>query len=291
MRDPTELLNHIALKTMELKVSSREGGWRWREGITLFVFPEARCPRCENWIQTNRVWLVDEKWRKLLYCWHRDGTLVDPTKNIVHPHVNSVRRICVGDNDNPSTALFAGISPGNHYQSTEVFFWELGHDCPKVPKTNCDLCRARFVNVARLYGENSRPLCSQYCYDVAYMFRCWACFDELPFYDGHGRDGYCETCYMERTTPCGLCDGRVFNHDIRTLPTGEIVCASCAPNSFSRCSYCQAEHHNSLLDMARRCESCNRRLNGEIRYCACDCGCGNEVDSEGNFCNDCNDDH
>lgn len=307
MKDPTEILTTIASRVLEVKSTGRGGPWSFRDGVRLFINPEARCPDCEGWFPTNRVWLVDEPWNRLLDCWHMDGRKVDRAKEIIHPHVSG-RGICMGNNKSASEALFVGVTPGKHYFNTERWFWQLGHDCPKVEKDTCYSCGVKYpTRTGYKYGElQDKTICSMKCLIVVKLFRCWSCFGERPFYepDGNSLSRYCESCYLERTIACGSCSKRILKkYPYTTLPTGEAVCDTCRPDHYDNCRACEEEFLRTSLNDDRLCVRCENEIEEreeereeeeeeeeappDTYPCDCYCGCTHRVNEEGARCEDC----
>jgi len=239
--DSMELLLELGTKILDYSRSITKHGWSINPSIQVLVNPEARCPSCNAWVQTNRIWFVDEEDRKLRGCWevtpgamHKGMTAYDDT----HPHsTGPTGDICVGSNGSTIEALFSGISPGTHYASTERWFWHLGHDCPAYPPdVECSICKRMHPRIVTYqYGAGLR-LCGRECYQVACMFRCVKCSGPRDFYEPTDRERHCTTCFEEESVTCSYCNARVMNYRSGMVAeTTDIVCRRCIR---SRCRYC-----------------------------------------------------
>jgi len=59
--DSMELLLELGTKILDYSRSITKHGWSINPSIQVLVNPEARCPSCNAWVQTNRIWFVDEE--------------------------------------------------------------------------------------------------------------------------------------------------------------------------------------------------------------------------------------
>lgn len=266
MRDPTELVMTIVYKVMDYK-KVLSLGWSLRDGVKFFINPDVQCPNCEQWVPTNRNWLVDDKYRVLLGCWDRQGNPIDGLKVIVHPHVYYTNEICMGKCGTSSEALFTGVASGTHYQNTETWFWMLGHSCPNVAETFCNDCnRSHPGNRVAIYiAEDDSRL--NLCKGIK-EYRCASCEKYFEEFEGgnlsDGDDSYCPDCQKINDPPVYYC--------------------SCDFGGGHSCD-------NEVSREGGRCDSCYDNCNEpEVWYCNCDvCGgsCSNEVAEDGDMCGDC----
>jgi hypothetical protein len=303
MNDPTKILWEIISKEEQPK--SDKSGWELRKGVKIFTNPEAKCPNCETWIPTQRIWLVDNSAKKLLGCWRMDGTKViaDGRKSIIHPHVYHNGEVCKGTTDSASTALFSGIDRGKHYHLTEHWFEQIGHVCPNVEKVPCAWCGYRqFYGYCEIYGdedESHKSFCSWDCLHFAEALWCWLCFSPRDFYDPKvGEKHLCSSCrdkgflcYCDkcRTAMCRECCGMFRPDDLDT----ERLCERCESGNFL-CGHCG---ENEVDEEGWVCDDCCCRECGEEidsrseRYCSshfyecsCNCECIHRIDSPEDIC-------
>lgn len=291
MKDPTEFLMTLTSKISELKAKYRESSWSFRQGLKLFIDPTVRCPWCEQWIHTRRVWLVDDKWAVLKGCWFLNGEPVDKEKFIIHPHVcNADKSICLGTTSIPSTALFASITSGHHYYSTEHWFEQLGHNCPNTPKTICNVCNRMYFHdegYSLSYGQNNYRVCSIDCFNVANLFRCTTCFSERELYEPQDRDKLCEQCWINNTVECSFCTNRDYSWRIHRTPDIEFVCQRCHPDHFKKCSNCLCFLHNSEIMEDGICRYCEYEIEEDDREEFIRClvySCQEQAMAPGDYC-------
>src|SRR5262245_22520488 len=97
--DPTKLVHDLTKQANEIRKKKAGGGWGWRDGVNVYIDPEARCPLCDKSFPTRRVWVVDEAaWRLPRLFRLRDGSRVDEGGVTYHPHVqDSGSYMCRGN--------------------------------------------------------------------------------------------------------------------------------------------------------------------------------------------------
>lgn len=258
MEDPTEALWTLrsALDKVYYKPNNNNNGWRLSPGIKIFgPDTKAKCPNCESWITTNRIWLVDEIKAYVKGCWNRDGTKVE---GIIHPHIQYNGLICLGDSGGASNALFAGVDRGRHHHSTERWFDQLGHDCPDAIRDTCIGCNLLYfdseltnsVGCGKCISDKVLTFCDN-CHDLSI-----AC--EIT-------NGLCETCQID-IYYCPHCGAEV-DRDYE-------LCSEC------ECRVCGDEISEDSI------RYCSRHL----YECACDCECSSRLDEEDKRCDRCIDD-
>ena len=112
-------------------------GWKWRKGVVLF--PEARCPFCQDVMRSRAIWVV-HGYNLVGQAVPRSGRelKLDPPK---HPHATP-SNICMGNAVDPLQALFAGLNPKSSYFNPDNEYtggmgawlrgpyWE--HDCAEL---------------------------------------------------------------------------------------------------------------------------------------------------------------
>jgi hypothetical protein len=314
MNDPTKILWEIVTKTKESK--SDRSGWELKKGVKIFNNPEAKCPNCDTWIPTQRIWLVNESSGKLLGCWRADGSRViaDERKVIIHPHVYLNGNVCKGKTDSASTALFSGVDKGRHYHLTEHWFEQLGHICPNVKKVPCAWCGfLQFHEYCETYGDISgivgdyKYLCSSDCLSYAQSLWCWICFSARDFYDPKVREKHlCSKCRDEghrcqccrcRRSMCRECSIMFRADDLSC----DRLCRNCNGNEPDPnpvpflCSHCEVnevDEEDWICDKCL-CRDCGEEVAGDNNYCSdhlyecqCDCECDARIPQQG-LCNYC----
>jgi hypothetical protein len=111
------ILREFYAREAELRPAdgSEDHTWRWAEGAILF--PEGRCPLCQEPMRSNRIWLIQEGARQLLGQRKLEGgrLVVEEPR---HPHANGTD-VCTGSvfgvdgtyrHNDVVTALFFGIN-------------------------------------------------------------------------------------------------------------------------------------------------------------------------------------
>lgn len=176
VNDPTELLMWLEASTTKLQKKVVAGGWKWREGIDVYIRPETLCPYCGETFETNRVYVVDrvnfllpKQWRLSTKRAVRKGN------STYHPHVfETYPQMCMRDAKTASQLLFQSINPRDSYHA-ENYVWDVGHRCKTFTMKACELCKTEVPDF-----KASRwaywYLCSTICEKVADAQRCIKCF-------------------------------------------------------------------------------------------------------------------
>lgn len=302
MQDPTEILWKISVNLEKAKPVSSLVGWQLRGGIKIFgPKTKAKCPNCETWIETNRIWLVDESKGYLKGCWHLDGSKVSgKSTDIIHPHVPYNGQVCLGDSGGASNALFCGVASGKHYHSTEKWFSQLGHDCVNAIRGKCSGCDYEGFQSELEDGRVCNECINGGTYSMCGNCENWCPTDEM---DGNG---YCSSC-AEELHHCRHCNEREVEEDgdiCDNCVCRESTCTSeihensryyCSDH-FYQCS-CECECTTRLSEEDERCEWCQVNCNTDEEEeeethtypCSCPCTCSGEVKEEGQKCGPCTD--
>lgn len=96
--------------------------WKWSAGVVLF--PDALCPWCGEVMHSNRIWLVNERMKKLdgQVALVEDKLVLEPPS---HPHVRSGGYICMNSARDAYSALFLGMNFGHsHMQNDNPRTWQ-----------------------------------------------------------------------------------------------------------------------------------------------------------------------
>ena len=270
-------------------VANQQTSWSFRKGTEIYWNPDFRCPHCNLTFPTKRVWWIDEFNQKLLGCWYIENPVdgqLRPVGNtgaeVVHPHVDHYGKPCMGSAKSVSQLLFNGIAPGRHHRHTDMWLLSVGHDCPKLPKTNCMYCDQEFPTVkAHLYGH--RLLCSERCVELASNSFCAGCYISLLEGREARHENYCPECFTASAKVCSHCGQAHLPHNTKLINIYTRICLTCLANESGLCRSCAQRHPYSVLIKDKgRCEGC--------RLVAC-CTCGDvykrsELDAE-NHCPEC----
>ena len=235
-------------------------GWTWQPGVVLF--PEARCPFCQEVIRSKAIWIVRNNY--LLgqgVPVHGEKFVLDPPR---HPHATP-SAVCMGNATEALQALFHGLNPESVYVDMynwlEGPYWE--HSCRQLERSRngepledddrflCDVCN-RWFNDDDSNRYGNQTLCANCFSNVA--FYCGACGEATDHDDGQlgsDDDNYCRTCWEERFFECAKCEQpRRLDLVAYTNPDdGDRYCNVCAlycadcntaidPEYFSTCIPC-----------------------------------------------------
>lgn len=236
-------------------------GWRWAKGVVLF--PEIRCPYCEQGVQSTAIWK------------HTDHSLIGaviPVAGVTprlgkveHPHARQewTGQICFGNHGvtNAHHALFGALNPGAAYIEHVVPFLKgdlMGnHTCDEVPDDGGRICIEcdKALKADDVYAFDGDPYCENCFNDVA--FYCYICGDatdiNAAWLDPAGLK-CCETCWTENYFRCVTC-GEVKHVDDAYYNTdGDDYCYECWREKFFNCGVCGNVH--ALEDQAEDTNYC-----------------------------------
>lgn len=295
------------LEALEARVAyhqSRNQGIKWRlhKDVQIFVNDDFHCPLCDGWFKTNYVYMVDDRRRKILGCWHYPSMIPvgNYGKEVVHPHADAAGGLCMGTASRVAQLLFNGISPGNHYRPTDQWLLAVGHDCPKLKKQACNLCGyEEYQTYSVMYSDHY--FCSQSCWWDATKTLCRVCIG--PLIRGAVRN-VCSDCFPNVAYKCGSCETLMLPEDL-TLVGNHHVCPTCFDTKEGRCRTCLVTLPYKRMAAGRcpqckltRCQSCGDQYKfkeldceGRCRHCTrileYVCPCSSPVRSEGDICPNC----
>lgn len=195
--DPTELLIFLDQATAKLHRKSKEGGWRLRDGVEIFIAPESRCSFCNETFETNRVYVLDSVNKAVPKQWRlADGQAVRRGNKMYHPHAfHTNGGICMNHATTLPQLIFNSINTGVNYYAPQ-YYWDVGHDCPKFPKKSCPFCNKRVPGFVLKHDYADRRFCSVDCVGKAAETRCYRCYNEHGGGKYFGSKGpLCPTCY------------------------------------------------------------------------------------------------
>lgn len=308
--DQIDFLQQVALRASELQASIPRSETReWKLNYKMLFNPKLHCPFCEEWIESGRVWMVDEAERCVKRVWKLDGTHINVDG--CHPHVGAGGRICMGSARSTSDALVAGIAGSDDFvRAWDWFPEELGHSCPNLERAAevgqynrhaddpfeddhdgeayCDACED-------YYPEEDVYFCdlneSRYC-DGCWADRhdsCENCGDGIHTHDGEssyeveGRYGtifVCEYCYNQNYFTCTECDKGLRNEKHQEYG----ICVDCWEEDHFRCSECEEWKDNgSSSDLAGVCNDCSYRCEDCRNWFVV----GDLSHADNSYCEDC----
>lgn len=196
MGDPTELLTLLEISATKHRRKVENNGWAWRKGVEIYIAPESRCSFCNATFETNRVYLLDTLNNLVPRQWRlADGLAVKQHNKLYHPHAfHTNGGVCMNMADTLPQLIFNSINTNANYNAN-LYFWDVGHECPKERKAKCPFC-GRKVPQAALRFTYGKELCSLTCVEDARRTRCARCFDERQDCndDPDGFGPYCKSC-------------------------------------------------------------------------------------------------
>jgi hypothetical protein len=116
--------------------SSVNSGFHFPDRIV--VFPEMRCPFCNQVVRCKRIWRINNG--RVPFYWdvvrgRRRGWKLIRGVFHAHPHVSSSTDVCMGDAETEEQALFTGMNPyDSFWENYEIFGWletVWDHRCPE----------------------------------------------------------------------------------------------------------------------------------------------------------------
>lgn len=240
-------------KSLDAAIDKSKSGWDLRTKTKLFINPEARCPYCDGWFPTNRVWLINDQSHYIKGCWNLDGSPISEGK-IVHPHSWRMSgEVCLGEAKTASEALFAGVAKGKHVYCVPRWLVEIGHDCERLPYKNCPACSGKFfVDVEFYFGFKDTKLCSAKCLEIAQMFRCENCMKVLDM----DQRRFCAECRIGLYIECNICSKTLFEPESRYYSRRELRCCYDCYNILRGCNTCGYMELRSELNDRRVCTYC-----------------------------------
>lgn len=222
---------------------SRLTTWKFKPNIQVYNNPSIKCCFCQEFVPTNRIWIVDRKEMRVISVWKSGRRQV---LGGAHPHISGGGQICMGNAEDPTEALFMGLNPNSAYHGVKNWLdGSLGHCCwegSNRDRDDEDDERVRCENCERLMDS-----------------------DEAVWADD---DPYCSNCYHARFFFCDGCseDIRVSNDEGLTDPnSGERVCTECWNEEFFTCAGCDEEksRRTELGETRDGQNFCNECLVGE----------------------------
>lgn len=263
--DQITLLQNAVMRASELRES--KGGAearKWKLSHKWLVNPKLQCPYCKEWLESGRVWVIDEGRRYVHRVWKLDGTVVSPNK--CHPHVGEGGKICMGSSVSGAQAIVAGLTPGETYGDARLHKWlpqTLGHQCERMERGEwVDVGGHECVDyIAREYfggeGEEEEHEGEAYCDS------CDEYYDEntVNYCERLGQT-LCENCWMETHSSCENCSETICEHRWDGLSVtnsyGDAVtiCTGCYEDNYFYCEKCSEDLPNEKYHEDGVCEEC-----------------------------------
>lgn len=270
-----DFLQSLEMRLLEQKERAQAPPSRiWTTKYKWFINPILQCPYCQDWLETKRVWVVDEEERKVRAVYHLDGGKEFRVSGC-HPHVGPGGGICMGSARTPAEALFASLSNDAYVKPYEWLPDVLGHQCPEMDEREdedyfvCDGCEDRYHIDENYYSEY---MDSRYCSDCYWEvhWRCDHCDGEWhedssePRYDVNNYI-YCSSCFSDRYFICDGCDETVSNDQYRE----EGLCNACYDDRYEECVDCSGVFPRSdyELDSDSRCSQCRPPEEADCSVC------------------------
>lgn len=236
----------------------------WSTNYKWFINPILQCPYCQEWLETRRVWVVDENELKVKAVYDLGGGEELDVAGC-HPHVGPGGRICMGSASTPAEALFAGLNSDAFVKPVEWLPNALGHRCGELDEAEeeedriyCRECEDQLQVDEAYYSESSYGV---YCYDC-YWERHWRCdrCDGEWCADGYeasydvGGSIYCRECFTADYFLCEGCEETVNHRDC----AGDNRCQNCYAGLWESCVDCGNAHlrADNMLDANGQCPNC-----------------------------------
>jgi len=259
-------------------------GWDLKRKMKLIYNPEAKCPYCNEWFHTRRVWLINDETNHIRGCWNLDGSSI-PADKIIHPHAWMNGEVCLGTYKSASEALFAGIDKGKHVHYVPRWLVQLGHDCDKLPYTVCPVCTGKYFSECIedfIFGYREVNLCSDECLKIAQAFRCEGCLDVL----GLERKNFCNHCEERLFVNCTLCQTRELEVTTFCYTKDYLKCCyECYRTKLRGCIECGYMMKIEELNRDDLCEVCvTLPVRIQCSQCGGRCLPENLVDGICNYC-------
>lgn len=269
-------------------------GREWSTPYKWYINPVLRCPYCEEWVETGRVWVIDEEECKVVALYKVTG---GKALNVTtcHPHVGTAGKICMGSACTPAEALFHGLSEDAYVKPYDWLPEVLEHQCAEMDEREdenyivCDDCGDRYHIDESYYSEYADGHYCSGCYwevhwrcdqcngewhedsdELSHVVRSYAycsrCFSDRYFIcDGcdetcdneqYRDEGLCNGCYDDRYEECVDCSG-VFPRSDHEL-NSDGFCSECRPPEEADCSVCSLSFIAEDLFMGI-CEDCQKK--------------------------------
>lgn len=259
-----DFLQNVQLRLLEEQAKKEAPpGPIWSTTYKWYINPILQCNYCKEWLETRRVWVVDEVAWKVVAAYDVGG---GRAINVVrcHPHVGSAGAICKGNAQSVAEALFHGLSEDAYEKPYEWLPKVLGHECDEMRARRdentiiCTSCDEEVHIDDSYYSEDTGY---RYCGDCYWEchWRCEGC--EGEWHEGsresyHNVDdsAYCSECFSDHYFICEGCDN-TFNH---IDCAGDNRCQDCYDELWESCVDCRDDHlrEDNMLDSNGQCADC-----------------------------------
>lgn len=259
-----DFLQSLEMRLLEQREQAKAPPSRiWTTKYKWFINPILQCPYCQDWLETWRVWVVDEDERKVRAVYDLDGGKEIKVSGC-HPHVGTAGAICMGSARTPAEALFASLSNDAYVKPFEWLPDVLEHRCDEMDEAE----------------------------DENYTY-CRECEDRIHIDDAYyseDTDGaYCSDCYWDNHWRCDSCDGEwhIESDECQSEVNGRIYCESCFSQRFFSCEGCYENFSHDDYGGDGRCQECYDELWEACRKCGEDSLRTDEALDPNGLCENC----
>lgn len=254
---------------------------RWHPKVTLLHNPSAMCPWCEGWVETRRVWALQESPPSVLAVWDAAGRRLSMAHQ-VHPHVFTSGHVCMGEGSagTLAEALWTGLNPYSPASGTvEGWLKGLGHECERMREGRLG---RRWQAVTEREEDEDNWVCSNcdgnydreddgmwcgnvwWCDDCfsGHHVRCERCYEMMCEHLGEypttvvdatgGEREWCVTCCGDNAFYCERCERDLTNDQHAKNGT----CKECWAEGHADCGQCGDEFETDELSDVGLCETC-----------------------------------
>jgi hypothetical protein len=234
----------------------------WSTSYKWFVNPILQCPYCKEWLETDRVWVVSEEEKKVMKVYHLQ-TRKSVNVELCHPHVGTAGRICMGNAQSTSEALFAGLSEDAYIKPYEWLPEELNHECDELVDVGdenvyyCENCGDQLSEDSQYWSDFYEAYYCSECHRGRH-WNCWQCGNEWAVDDEYRYEvdcyNYCSDCFRAKFFECDGC-GDVFK---LSECAGHGLCDECYVEQYESCQNCGEEFvcDDQELDSNGLCSDC-----------------------------------
>lgn len=228
-----DFLQNVQFKMLTAVVAAENNKSKtWSSAYKWFINPVILCPYCREWLETKRVWVVDEDNCKVVRLFELDGRPL--RAECCHPHVGAAGAICMGTASNVTQALFSSLNSEDAYVKVEEWLPEiLNHECEEMLRGT----RNEYVSCYKCYSDvhideirysefDAKPYCCD-CYNAKH-WTCNDCGDDfhmetgIPYYEVK-YEVVCDFCFTQKYFTCEKCD----DHFANTERGDDNLCVEC----------------------------------------------------------------
>jgi hypothetical protein len=240
-KDAMQTVQRLFSNNQQASEDHTDRRWRWRNGTILF--PEGRCCYCGEIVRSeDRLWVVEGDWLRGQFNIAADKADWE-TPN--HPHAGTDGGLCLGNSDDPESALFFGVNPSDPLRRDisipEWYEQMFGHKCGKGGVGSSELFARGVGYDEDDEDEDDDEHCENCC-------RCCAvdcCSDNMTVCDCG-----CAECYC-KPSACPECADDLGEGSAMVVVDGGSWgwrCQTCWSRTHARCARCQDTFINSQIE-------------------------------------------